>query len=331
MRNYKHFKEPYPVNLYLTVIDGMKQIQDKAIPNDLENNIEIALSTLTEREGDCVRLYFRDGMTYDEIGEIFCLVHQRIAQITRGAIRKLRHPDNLYIILNGNLPNMDFLKGTEGSLLDISISDIGLSDKTIELLNAENIMTIGNLLMLNRSTIERIDYMGYYRLIEMEKILATMGLFIIEDDDGPIKDSDDILRLRLRKGSRTALRKNGINTIGQLTAYSAESLMHKPGVGDLYINDIIQRLKNVGLELNKNSDSNINNNWDSSLKKDDPIEILNLSVRPQKALKWAKIITIGDLVSKSRYQLLSIRNLGDKSLGEIIDVLGKYNLKLKGE
>ena len=44
-----------------------------------------------------------------------------------------------------------------------------------------------------------------------------------------------------------------------------------------------------------------------------------------------KIITIGNLVSKSRYQLLSIRNLGNKSLDEIIDVLGKYNLKLKGE
>lgn len=331
MSKYKHLNKPYPVNLYLTIIDGMEQIQDKTIPNDLENNINIALSNLTEREEDCVRLYFRDGMTYDEIGEIFCLVHQRIAQITRGAIRKLRNPDNLYIILNGNRPNMDFLKGIEGSLLDISISDIGLSDKTIELLNAENIMTIGNLLMLSRSTIEHIDYMGYNRLIEIEKALAAMGLFIIDDDNGPIKDSDDILRLRLRKGSRTALRKNGINTIGQLTAYSAEGLMDKPGVGDLYINDIIQKLKNVGLELDKNSDSSINNNWDSSLKKDDPIEILNLSIRPQKALKRAKIETVNDLVSKSRYQLLSIANLGNKSLDEIIDVLGKYNLKLKGE
>ena len=330
MRKYKYLDESYPVNLYLTVIDGMEQIQDETIPDDLENNIKIALSNLTEREEDCVRLYFRDRMTYGRIGELFNVVHQTINTIISKAIRKLRHPKNLYIILNGSYPNMDFIKGLDDSLLDRLVSDIGLSDKTIELLNAENIISIRDLLMLDKYAIEHIDYMGYDRLNEIDSALAAMGLFIIKDRcSGPIKDSDDILYLRLRKGSRTALRKNGINTVGQLKSYSAECLRYMSGIGDLYISDIIQKLKNVGLELNKNSDSN--NNWDSSLKKDDPIEILNLSIKIRRALKWAEIITIGDLVSKSRYELLSIRNFGNKSLDEIIDVLGRYNLKLKGE
>lgn len=56
--------------------------------------IERALSTLTDRERDIVRLFFGIGcqeMTLEEIGERFGLTRERVRQIKEKAIRRLRH------------------------------------------------------------------------------------------------------------------------------------------------------------------------------------------------------------------------------------------------
>ena len=61
----------------------------------LRNEIERALSTLTEREAEVIRLYFGfDGehsLTLEEIGEQFHLTRERVRQIKEKAIRRLRH------------------------------------------------------------------------------------------------------------------------------------------------------------------------------------------------------------------------------------------------
>lgn len=56
--------------------------------------IERALSTLTDRERDIIRLFFGIGcseMTLEEIGEKFGLTRERVRQIKEKAIRRLRH------------------------------------------------------------------------------------------------------------------------------------------------------------------------------------------------------------------------------------------------
>ncbi|MBI2420061.1 MAG: sigma-70 family RNA polymerase sigma factor [Ignavibacteriales bacterium] len=61
----------------------------------LKTDIERALSTLTEREAEVIRLYFglnRDhSMTLEEIGERFNLTRERVRQIKEKSIRRLRH------------------------------------------------------------------------------------------------------------------------------------------------------------------------------------------------------------------------------------------------
>lgn len=56
---------------------------------------------------------------------------------------------------------------------------------------------------------------------------------------------------------------------------------------------------------------------------------LELSVRASNCLETAGIETIGDLVKKSAEKLLEIRNLSETPLGEIIQKLAKFGLKLK--
>lgn len=61
----------------------------------LKADIERALSTLTEREAEVIRLYFglnnEHSLTLEEIGEKFNLTRERVRQIKEKAIRRLRH------------------------------------------------------------------------------------------------------------------------------------------------------------------------------------------------------------------------------------------------
>ncbi|MEZ4805977.1 MAG: RNA polymerase sigma factor RpoD/SigA [Flavobacteriales bacterium] len=69
---------------------------DRLLLNEsLSKEIERALSTLTERERDVVKLFFgiaiNHGLTLEEIGAKFDLTRERVRQIKEKAIRRLRH------------------------------------------------------------------------------------------------------------------------------------------------------------------------------------------------------------------------------------------------
>lgn len=61
----------------------------------LKAEIERALSTLSEREAEVIKLYFgldkENSLTLEEIGERFNLTRERVRQIKEKAIRRLRH------------------------------------------------------------------------------------------------------------------------------------------------------------------------------------------------------------------------------------------------
>ena len=60
-----------------------------------------------------------------------------------------------------------------------------------------------------------------------------------------------------------------------------------------------------------------------------PIEEIEFSVRAYNCLKRAGIHTIQDLVSKKEIELTKIRNLGKKSLKEVIDKVKEIGLEFK--
>ncbi|TNE71627.1 RNA polymerase sigma factor RpoD/SigA [bacterium] len=83
-----------------TLLDVMENKEtpnpdNELISESLKMDIERALSKLTEREADVVRLYFGIGTdhaaTLEEIGEKFDLTRERVRQIKEKALRKLRH------------------------------------------------------------------------------------------------------------------------------------------------------------------------------------------------------------------------------------------------
>ena len=61
------------------------------------------------------------------------------------------------------------------------------------------------------------------------------------------------------------------------------------------------------------------------------IEELDLSVRSFNCLKRAGINTVEDLISKSEDDMMKVRNLGRKSLEEVINKLAMMGLHLADE
>lgn len=71
---------------------------------------------------------------------------------------------------------------------------------------------------------------------------------------------------------------------------------------------------------------------DNKLKKlETSIDDLDFSVRAYNCLKRANINTLGDLVDKSELEMMKIRNLGKKSLKEVIDKIKDMGLKFRDE
>ena len=62
-----------------------------------------------------------------------------------------------------------------------------------------------------------------------------------------------------------------------------------------------------------------------------PIEELDLSVRAYNCLKRDAIHTLQDLTSKSESEMMKIRNLGKKSLKEVLDKVKDMGLKFRDE
>lgn len=71
---------------------------------------------------------------------------------------------------------------------------------------------------------------------------------------------------------------------------------------------------------------------DSKLKKlETSIDDLDFSVRAYNCLKRAGINTLGDLTEKSELEMMKIRNLGKKSLKEVIDKIKDMGLRFRDE
>jgi RNA polymerase primary sigma factor len=69
-------------------------VADRSLMNEsLSKEINRALSTLSERERDIIKMFFgidRHEMTLEEIGDEFGLTRERVRQIKEKAIRRLK-------------------------------------------------------------------------------------------------------------------------------------------------------------------------------------------------------------------------------------------------
>lgn len=88
------FVEGEDNSLLDVLVNDDAPIADRSLINEsLQQEIERALSTLTERESDIIKMFFGIGcqeMTLEEIGDKFQLTRERVRQIKEKAIKRLR-------------------------------------------------------------------------------------------------------------------------------------------------------------------------------------------------------------------------------------------------
>lgn len=89
----------YPFNL----MEAIMWSDDNACFEFDEDGLEKALTHLTDREQQFVRMRFREEMTLDEISDEVQVGRERVRQVIAKACRKLRHPANMRLIQYGNL------------------------------------------------------------------------------------------------------------------------------------------------------------------------------------------------------------------------------------
>ncbi|MBK8806347.1 MAG: sigma-70 family RNA polymerase sigma factor [Bacteroidales bacterium] len=90
-------------NLYDVIDNKDTPTPDQTlIQESLRKEIERAISTLTEREANIIRLYFglnsKNPYTLEEIGEEFGLTRERVRQIKEKAVRRLKHTSRSKIL-----------------------------------------------------------------------------------------------------------------------------------------------------------------------------------------------------------------------------------------
>ncbi len=114
-------------------------------------------------------------------------------------------------------------------------------------------------------------------------------------------------------------------TNGTLTAKDAVSFAAK--ILNEHLNlfvDLSEEAGNVEVMVVKDTDSN-----KQTLEM--TVEELDLSVRSFNCLKRANIHKVGDLIEKSEEDMMKVRNLGKKSLDEVIAKLAQFGLSLRQE
>ena len=114
-------------------------------------------------------------------------------------------------------------------------------------------------------------------------------------------------------------------TNGTLTAKDAVSLAAKILTEHLNLFvDLSEEASNVEVMVVKDTDGN-----KQTLEM--TVEELDLSVRSFNCLKRANIHKVGDLIEKSEDDMMKVRNLGKKSLDEVVAKLAQFGLTLRQE
>lgn len=124
-----------------------------------------------------------------------------------------------------------------------------------------------------------------------------------------------------------------ISPIHVFSMYSSIKLRISNLISELNnLNDIINsEMTTLSEKIRDGINNNSSTDYDNRELLEMTIEELDLSVRSYNCLKRAGINTVEDLINKSEEDMMKVRNLGRKSLEEVINKLTGLGLFLKKE
>ena len=209
---------------------------------------------------------------------------------------------------------------------EITAGDIH-TDAEVEILNPEwHIATLSPDAHVSMELTADIGR-GFVSAEDNKKLLnPPIGVIAIDSTYTPVKkvnftventrvgDITDFDRLTLEVWT------NGTMSAKDAVSYAAKILNEHL---NLFV-DLSEETSGVEIMVVKDNDSN-----KQTLEM--TVEELDLSVRSFNCLKRANIHKVGDLIEKTEDEMMKVRNLGKKSLDEVIQKLAQFGLSLRQE
>lgn len=150
-----------------------------------------------------------------------------------------------------------------------------------------------------------------------------------DSDNNPLNLNINEVEFSVR--SYNCLKRAGINTIGDLCDMTLEDMSKVRNLGRKSLEEILSKLKDLGLSLKESDEENDDTGEvTGETVTDMPIEELEFSVRTYNCLTRAGIKTLGDICKKTPEDMMKVRNLGRKSLEEVLAKIKEYGLSLAG-
>ncbi|MBQ8892162.1 MAG: DNA-directed RNA polymerase subunit alpha [Bacilli bacterium] len=211
--------------------------------------------------------------------------------------------------------------------MEVKAGDFTL-DADLEIMNPD--LHIATLSRGARLTMEMTvtNGRGYVRSEENKKLLdiKKVGTIAIDSLYSPIERvSYEVDNARVGQNENYDKLILNVWTNGSIKPQDAIALASKILIAHFNVLESVSDIKDLtGLMIEKTEDT-------KSKELETPIEDLDFSVRTFNCLKRANIKTLKDLVDKKQSDFMKIRNLGKKSLKEVLDKIRDMNLTLKDE
>ena len=227
--------------------------------------------------------------------------------------------------LHGNCSKFKFAYIDIGEVTEdtyeVTAADIK-GDSDIEILNPElHIATLGKGARLYMEITIGLGR-GFVPSERNKAADSPIGLIVMDSSHSPVTKVNYTIQ-NTRVGQITDYDKLTLEvwTNGTVSAKTAVSLSAKIMSEHLALFIDLAEDTDVTAEVWKDNDSK-----DKEAILNKTIEELEFSVRSFNCLKRAGINTVGDLVNKSPEEMMRVRNLGKKSLEEVISKLAEYGL-----
>lgn len=191
------------------------KLLENGIPNDIDGTVEYVLRTfLSNREADILRQRFHQGKTCTAIGKIYGLSSERIRKIEYTALRKLREPKCFQFLQKG--------------VCGVISSEI---ENAVEKLNAEK----------QQKVVVKQEFGRYYN--RDMKVMSLADVKAMELDE-----------LGLSSRSYNALKRAGLNTIGDVEKVTIKHLKKIRNLGRRSCEEITGKLNQLGITLREDDD-----------------------------------------------------------------------------
>ncbi len=199
------------------------------------------------------------------------------------------------------------------------------ADSDVEILNPDHVLaTLGEGAVLNMELI--VDHGRGYVSAEKNKAYTENqpNMLAVDSDFSPVTKVNYKVE-NTRVGQITDFDKLTLEVWTNAVTSASDAVSLAAKVMNEHLSlfiDLSEKAKNAEIMVEKEESRTI-----TALRM--TIEELDLSVRSFNCLKRATINTVEDLISKSEEDMMKVRNLGRKSLDEVIGKLASLGLSLK--